>query len=401
MALVEEEGEVEKKGQPEHAKKPPAEIVVHSGDLESWFDAVIGKAHASLKGQVDGSATTIIKRVEKPSALNVTLVSSEEAMRLAAEAASGGSSTNDANQGKQDAVVESSSIKLHTVTYASHGGRDDRFCRAVESSIRHGFDLVILGWGVAWRGLSQKLEAAHAYAAALPESHAILFTDAFDVLFCDTPDNILAQYLLQDAPLLFSAECGCWPHVMEDQKACFDGPVGKSYPKSPTPYRYLNSGTWIGMAKPATDMLKAVMVEAGNQFGNANDQKLVADMYMAGRFGIKLDFYNKLFQSMHMTLDPPLPRCNPVSDVELAETNHKWRNKLTNSEPAVLHFNGGGKAHHLSMEGRMWYKAPQHNTPEKRQELASHLVSVPDSAAAPTGKMRFDELCGSYLNQYK
>jgi hypothetical protein len=27
--------------------------------------------------------------------------------------------------------------RLHAVTYASHAGRDDRFCRAVESALRH------------------------------------------------------------------------------------------------------------------------------------------------------------------------------------------------------------------------------------------------------------------------
>ena len=56
-----------------------------------------------------------------------------------------------------------------------------------------------------------------------------------------------------------------------------------------------------------------------------------------------------------MTLDPPLPRCNPVEDVVLTSAG-RWRNKLTKAVPAVLHFNGGGKAYHLKMEGKMWYK---------------------------------------------
>jgi hypothetical protein len=93
------------------------------------------------------------------------------------------------------------------------------------------------------------------------------------------------------------------------------------------------------------------MKDAGHDFANANDQKLVADMYIAGTFGIKLDFFNKLFQSMHMTLDPPLPRCNPVEDVKLSDG--RWINTRTKSRPAVFHFNGGGKAHHLSMEVRI------------------------------------------------
>ena len=42
---------------------------------------------------------------------------------------------------------------LHAVTYASHGGRDDRFCRAIESAVRHEVDLVILGWGKCPHGI--------------------------------------------------------------------------------------------------------------------------------------------------------------------------------------------------------------------------------------------------------
>ena len=179
--------------------------------------------------------------------------------------------------------------KIHAVTYASHGGRDDRFCRAVESAIRNDVDLIILGWGLKWQGLSQKLEAAHAYAKSLPANDVILFTDAFDVLFADSGTSIHRKFLNLTAELnstiIFSAECGCWPHIIEDipllntgrkqETTCF----GK-YPPSPTPYRYLNSGTWIGYANASAEMLAQVMMEAGKDFGNANDQKLVADMYM-------------------------------------------------------------------------------------------------------------------------
>ena len=52
--------------------------------------------------------------------------------------------------------------RLHAVTYASHGGRDDRFCRAVESAIRNDFDLVILGWGVKWRVFHRNLRLLRA-----------------------------------------------------------------------------------------------------------------------------------------------------------------------------------------------------------------------------------------------
>lgn len=287
--------------------------------------------------------------------------------------------------------LEGAGRKLHTVTYASHGGRDDRFCRAVESSIRSGYDLVILGWGVKWRGLSQKLEAAQSYASSLPKSDLLLFTDAFDVLFTGNKDDILKQYESLQAEIVFSAECGCWPHVIENKgHACFH-----EYPVSPTPYRYLNSGTWIGQADKASRMLLEVMKEAGSDFANANDQKLVADFYIQGRFGIKLDFYNKIFQSMHMTLDRPLPHCDPTKDVTVNQEG-VYYNKLTKSAPAIFHFNGGGKRVHMSMEGKMWYKQPQYNTVQHKQDIRAHLVSAPVQGDQ-SRKLPFSKLCPKYL----
>ena len=294
---------------------------------------------------------------------------------------------------KKSSGAEEMISKIHTVTYASHGGRDDRFCRAVESAIRNDIDLIILGWGVKWTGLSQKLEAAHSFAKSLPETDVILFTDAYDVMFTEKTSVIHEKFMTLSAKtksqIIFSAECGCWPHVMENKEICLS-----KYPMSPTPYRYLNSGTWIGYAKESAIMLQEIMNEAGKDFANANDQKLVADMYMEGRNGIKLDFYNEIFQSMHMTLDPPLPYCNPILDVRLTE-DRKWKNILTSSTPAVFHFNGGGKSHHLDMEGKMWYQSEDMNTIEIRKQLSSHAIRIPTAAS---GILTFKDICGGYLN---
>ena len=284
--------------------------------------------------------------------------------------------------------------RLHTVTYASHGGRDDRFCRAIESAIRHDYRLVILGWRVPWTGLSQKLQAAYEYATSLPPGDLLLFTDAFDVLFTGGPTEIVRQFLLHNSSLLFSAECGCWPHIMERKgRACF-----YDYPAAPTPYRYLNSGSWIGTALAAATMLSEVIRLAGNDFRNANDQKLVADMFISRRFNISLDYHNSIFQSMHMTRDPPLPLCDPSEDMQLT-SDGTWLNRRTRGRPALLHFNGGGKPLHLGMEARMWYKDLRFNSPTDRQRLADYELFVP-TRLQPTGTMKFSALCGSYLDKY-
>lgn len=215
------------------------------------------------------------------------------------------------------------------------------------------------------------------FAKSVPIGDALLFTDAFDVMFMNDPEYILDTFLNFEGspPILFAGECGCWPHVMEEPQACFS-----KYPEAPTPYRYLNSGTWIGYAGEAYKMLAEVMRLAGSNFANANDQKLCADMYISGNFGIKLDFQARLFQSVHMTLDPPLKYCNPVEDLSMTESGH-WRNIRTGTRPAVFHFNGGGKTVHLKMEGRMWY----------RQQANQKHLGKRDSLPSSMPKLQEDE----------
>eukprot|EP01031_Cornospumella_fuschlensis_P037067 gene37067-44988_t len=121
--------------------------------------------------------------------------------------------------------------KLHTITYASHSGRDDRFCRAVDSATRASYNLTILNWQVPWEGLAQKLTAMDRYLQDLPEGDIVLFSDAFDVLYTMPSETLLRMFVLRGYRVLFAGECGCWPHIVEDPKACTEG-----YPKAPTPY---------------------------------------------------------------------------------------------------------------------------------------------------------------------
>ena len=75
----------------------------------------------------------------------------------------------------------------------------------------------------------------------------------------------------------------------------------------------------------------------------------------------------------------------------------RWRNTLTKNNPAVIHFNGGGKTVHLEMEGVMWWKGASYKALQEKVRLAGHHVKVPN---APKGTMRFDELCQDYMRNY-
>ena len=229
--------------------------------------------------------------------------------------------------------------------------------------------LRVLGWGVPWEGLSQKLTAALTAVRALPSDCVVTFTDAYDVLYTEELAAVRRKFdALQaraPAPLVFSGECGCWPQVTRDKGVtCRD-----KYPASPTPYRYLNSGGWIGYAGAAAEFLQALVDAGGGAKGKAfhklNDQELASDMYMTGAHDITLDHYNTIFQAMHAIHDSTaVPNCDPWP--HMREEDGVWHNDETRSRPAIYHFNGGGKAHHLSMEARTWWKTKARRAPRRR-----------------------------------
>ena len=305
--------------------------------------------------------------------------------------------------------------KLHVVTYASHGGIDDRFCRSLESIYQNNINLKLLGWGQKWKGLPQKLEAALSYAKTQPKQDLLLFVDAFDVLFMGNTEEIIDTYLNMHSPkLLFGAECGCWPRT----RACFS-----RYPPSPTRYRYLNSGTWIARMENAVYLIEELMLRAGKGEAAyiANDQRLASDMYVSGKMNVKIDHYAQLFQSMHATLGPPLPYCNPIEDLvyepETVSSNmsdyggynniqfrenggrNVFKNRRTGgTRPLIFHMNGGGKKYFLELEKRAWYRQSYTvDTINVKSNLQLMQLSV--NVVESTGNerfVRFGEVCPHY-----
>lgn len=302
---------------------------------------------------------------------------------------------------------------LHTVTYASHHGIDDRFCRVIESAIRYQHDILILGWDQSWKGLAQKLVAAYDFAASLPPTDLLLFTDAFDVAFTNTPSYIEHIFLKNRYDILFSAECGCWPHLAIDANICEN-----DYPKSPTPYRFLNSGAWIGYAGKMRNLLRDVLVEIGTNFTNANDQKLIADffLYRNQLYNISLDYNAEIFQSMHRSNSSSNNMdCNPSNDMILSK-DKEWINKRTDTVPAILHFNGGGKKHHLRSLERLWYKSPNYYHVRTYRDTRKGGKKLPGSNSDGGGRIenqrlrligkdykliQYGNLCSDYLQREK
>jgi len=148
----------------------------------------------------------------------------------------------------------------------------------------------------------------------------------------------------------------------------------------------------MGYADRAVDLLEAVVEQVVHSKAGmkTNDQELVSDMYIDRKFNISLDWYASVFQCMHETGSAPLPNCNPSKHVSFQ--GGEWRNTLTKTTPAVFHFNGGGKAHHLRMEGQLPYMSGSASKEENDRMYARKLRF--------NGKMTpFREICPNHLTR--
>eukprot|EP00966_Prymnesium_polylepis_P034200 794873-Prymnesium_polylepis.1 len=119
-------------------------------------------------------------------------------------------------------------------------------CDCLLVALTSNVKLTLLGYGEDYKGNYQKLLGARTYAATLPPTDLVLFADAYDVLYVASPVKMRDRFLSLELPphkVLFMAEKGCWP----DWDMAF-GRVfcREKYPPTSTPYRYLNSGSWMG-----------------------------------------------------------------------------------------------------------------------------------------------------------
>ena len=78
------------------------------------------------------------------------------------------------------------------------------------------------------------------------KNHIIMFTDSYDVVLLQNPQEILNKFRQFKQPIVFSAEKTCWPATELSEK----------YPESLTDYKYLNSGGFIGYVPNILELIK-------------------------------------------------------------------------------------------------------------------------------------------------
>jgi procollagen-lysine,2-oxoglutarate 5-dioxygenase, invertebrate len=183
----------------------------------------------------------------------------------------------------------------------------------------NGIQPVILGRGRRYPGHGVKIKLVEEYVRAYAtEFSHFIYVDAFDALFFTGLTELMSKFEGQPHRLVFSAERNCYP----------DGWKEPLYPDAPTPYRFLNSGFWMGCSPEVTRMFQLINVDL--LLEQTNDQQVFTDLFLHRQAGIALDYACELCQSL----------ASSEGDVFYNGRIGRVINTLTDQMPCVVHGNG-------------------------------------------------------------
>jgi hypothetical protein len=203
----------------------------------------------------------------------------------------------------------------------------------IESAKRQGISPVFLPG--KYFGLMSKprllLDWIHTNGAAFQH---LICCDAWDVaLICGT-EEIIYNYKGFGFPIVMNAERNCFP--LAD--------LADKFPESPTPYKYVNSGFYVGETAAIVSMLETMRDTYGfpddvhNPDGSwtaRNDQGDYSLYFLEHQNIIKLDTTAILAQTLH--------DADPQEFAYLPDTK-RVISLLTKNQPCAIHGNGSGKS---------------------------------------------------------
>ena len=219
-----------------------------------------------------------------------------------------------------------------------------------------------IGKGLDWyggtmegEGGGQKINLIRKELQLLSPAELVMFVDGYDVIFLDTLSVIEKRFTGFQCDILFAAEKTCWPST--DRSDYF--------PPSDTPYRFLNSGAFIGKAGALLKFLHQDVAD------HEDDQAWMQDRFLRTDHGlnIKLDYEGYIFQC----------------DDDLSIVDGQVLNGMC--APCVYHGNGGedAKERFFSICDRLGYStdepkqisSPSYHMTDEYQEVAKDILITP------------------------
>lgn len=226
--------------------------------------------------------------------------------------------------------------KLQVITISSRDPHEPYYFKRQfdESAKRQGITPHYLQ-ELPWGGLMTKPKSLLKYLAREGSNFDyVVVVDAWDILFLGDVEELLSKFSLFDAPIVFNAERSCFPRADLAEK--------HPLPVLVSPYRYLNSGFFMGKTEDVVTMLRAMQLEnveddyvkSSGEKWEPNDQLYYQLYYLDNIHKIDLDTQAMLCQSLHGS-EP--------DEFAFAPATKRVMSLTTGNQPTVFHGNGSGK----------------------------------------------------------
>tara|TARA_Y100000590_G_scaffold470383_1_gene664323 strand:+ start:2486 stop:5830 length:3345 start_codon:yes stop_codon:yes gene_type:complete len=210
--------------------------------------------------------------------------------------------------------------KLLVISVATD--RNEPLQRFTHSCDTYGLRYKILGLDQTWSGGDMKkgpgggmkLNLLKRELVEYNDEDIILFSDSYDVIFLTNEDEIMNKYNKFKSKVVFAGEKKCWPEP--SMSKLFTGN---------TPYKYINSGGFIGEVKTIREIIDIDFEDS------YDDQYLIHTRYDKFRQDIKIDENCEIFQTSS----------DEINELTVVFQTNRIFNTLTNAKPCHYHGNGG------------------------------------------------------------
>ncbi len=209
--------------------------------------------------------------------------------------------------------------EFHVCTVASENTIG--LSRLRDSCAHFDIQLDILGMGLPYQSNVQKLIYINEYLTNIPDDHVVMYVDGYDTLILADKQKILHKFLKKKTNCLFASTTMLHPPENRDLRTQF--------PKSPTKFKYLNAGTFIGYAgylKKMLDALKPFNIEV------YSDQGFVQRYYLNHQNEIALDYNCDIFLCSFVKITK--------EELVLNKAKKSVHFLTTQSKPCIIHGNG-------------------------------------------------------------
>lgn len=191
---------------------------------------------------------------------------------------------------------------------------------------RWGVKPVVLGEGEEWKGLMTKPRTLKRWLESGGcTTDCLIFTDAWDLVFCDHPRHMADLWEMKGRPYIMNAERNCFPRSDWTER----------FAKGQSTFRYPNSGFIIATPQDHLAVLEHMKLDTIPNDGedpnnwHPNDQEWFQSVFLDQPVKMIVDDKCEFCQTMH-----------DVPDGLLDFSGDFIRNAETGSYPLAIHFNG-------------------------------------------------------------